>query len=94
MDNIQWIFSGIGTEILTLIIGAVIGGAAGYKIGVRKSYTQSQKASDGSKQKQELLDDDKSESMFSKKSITKIKQHQKAGKNSEQSQVGRIKNGK
>lgn len=96
MENIQWIFSGIGTEILTLLIGAVMGGLAGYKLGVRKSYTQSQKASDDSKQNQELFDSDISGNSGSKdkNSITKIKQHQKAGKNSEQSQVGRIRNGK
>lgn len=26
MENIQWIFSGIGTEIFSLLIGGIIGG--------------------------------------------------------------------
>ena len=36
MDMIEWIFSGIGTELLIGIIGLFIGGVAGYKIGFNK----------------------------------------------------------
>ena len=37
MDNLQWIFSGIGTELLILAIGAIAGGFAIHKIVVKKS---------------------------------------------------------
>ena len=94
MENIQWIFSGIGTEIITLLVGAAIGGIAGYKIGTKKSYAQSQKAKDGSKQKQELLENGFDAITSDKINISKVEQNQKAGKNSEQSQVGRFRNGK
>lgn len=36
MDNVQWFFSGIGVEILKVLIGAIIGGGVGYAVGVRK----------------------------------------------------------
>ena len=35
MDNVQWIFSGIGVEILKVLAGAIIGGGVGYAVGVR-----------------------------------------------------------
>lgn len=60
MSNISWIFDGIGTAIVSGLVGLLLGGAAGYKIGVKK---------------------------------TKIRQSQRAGKNSSQIQVG-INNGK
>lgn len=44
----DWIFSGIGTEIISAIIGVIIGGIGGYKIGVRNSIKQVQKAGDNS----------------------------------------------
>lgn len=36
MENLQWIFDGIGTELLSLVIGGIAGGFAGYKIELRK----------------------------------------------------------
>lgn len=40
MENVEWIFSGIGTEVLvgaiSLIVGAIGGGAVGYRIGSKK----------------------------------------------------------
>lgn len=44
----DWIFSGIGTEIISAIIGFIIGGVGGYKIGVRNKIKQVQKAGDNS----------------------------------------------
>jgi mannose/fructose/N-acetylgalactosamine-specific phosphotransferase system component IIC len=61
MENIQWIFEGFGTAIVTFILGLMAGGATGYKIAVKKLM---------------------------------IKQTQKAGDNSNQAQIGEIKNGK
>ena len=46
MENLEWIFDGIGTELISLLIGAVIGGAAGYKIGSKNRSKQKQKAGD------------------------------------------------
>ena len=55
MSNISWIFDGIGTAIVTGLVGLLLGGTVGYKIGVKK---------------------------------TKIRQSQRAGKNSSQVQIG------
>lgn len=52
MENISWIFDGIGTEILSLIIGLISGGFVGYRIGIHNKVRQSQKAGDNSKQTQ------------------------------------------
>ena len=40
----EWFFEGIGTEIISLIIGLLIGGISGYRIGVKNSTKQKQKA--------------------------------------------------
>ena len=42
------IFDGIGTEIISLIFGAIVGGTVGYKIGSKSK--QSQKFTSNSKQ--------------------------------------------
>ena len=44
----EWIFSGIGTEIISGIIGLIIGGVSGYKIGVRNKIKQVQKGGNNS----------------------------------------------
>jgi len=44
----EWFFSGIGTEIISALIGLLIGGIGGYKIGVRNKINQVQKAGDNS----------------------------------------------
>ncbi|MFK8283085.1 hypothetical protein [Capnocytophaga cynodegmi] len=47
----EWIFEGIGTEIVTLIIGFLTGGTVGYKIGINKNIIkQKQKAGNNSSQ--------------------------------------------
>ncbi len=48
----EWIFEGIGTELLSLAIGAVVGGLTGYKIGVKNKVKQNQKAGKNSTQSQ------------------------------------------
>ena len=56
MENVEWIFSGIGTEVLvgaiSLIVGAIGGGAVGYRIGSKNKINQSQNAGNNSQQKQ------------------------------------------
>ena len=47
----EWIFDGIGTAIITLIVGLLTGGEVGYKIGINKNTVkQKQKAGDNSSQ--------------------------------------------
>ena len=43
----EWFFDGLGTEIISLLIGILLGGVTGYKIGINK-----QKAGKNSKQVQ------------------------------------------
>lgn len=51
MNDVQWIFDGIGTAIISAIIGLLVGGFAGYRIGVKKTkIIQKQKADDGANQ--------------------------------------------
>lgn len=56
MENLEWIFDGIGTELIGaaigLIVGALGGGTVGYKIGSKHRVTQNQTAGDNSKQTQ------------------------------------------
>lgn len=39
----EWLFDGIGTEIISLLIGLAGGGAIGYRIGIRNKISQHQK---------------------------------------------------
>lgn len=90
----EWIFSGVGTTILTGIGGMVIGGIGGYQIGIHSYGKQYQKARMESKQQQEFEvdEDDMIGNGFVKNSI---RQKQEAGDKSEQIQVVRVKtNGK
>lgn len=52
MENIKWIFDGIGTEIVSLLCGLLIGGLGGYKIGIKNKIKQIQKGGDNSNQSQ------------------------------------------
>lgn len=49
VTELDWVFSGIGTLLVGLIIGAGGGSFVGYRIAVTK-HTQSQKAGDNSRQ--------------------------------------------
>ena len=91
MGNLQWIFDGIGTEIVVLLIGLFIGGGIGYKIGINKGQ-QKQVSKDNAKQNQDLRIDsreDNHETVFYKS----LKQTQRAGDNDNQIQTGKIVNG-
>lgn len=44
----EWFFDGVGTEIISLIVGTVLGGTVGYKIGSKSKLVQ--KKSNNSKQ--------------------------------------------
>ena len=55
-QDFSWIFDGIGTEIIcvivSLIVGSIGGGAIGYKIGTKNKNKQIQKAKDNANQSQ------------------------------------------
>lgn len=43
-ENISWVFSGIGSTVISIIVGAICGGVAGYRIGIKKmTIKQTQK---------------------------------------------------
>jgi membrane protein YqaA with SNARE-associated domain len=47
----EWFFDGLGTAIITLIVGFVCGGTVGYHIGIKKNkIVQKQKAKDNAQQ--------------------------------------------
>ena len=94
METLQGVFDGIGTELLSLVIGGIAGGFAGYKIGIKKSGKQVQKAKSGAKQRQEMIVDSDIIVREKNNAQNSIRQTQKAGKNSEQVQIGRIEDGK
>lgn len=86
----QWFFDGIGTEIISLILGLIVGGGIGYKIGISKNGVQKQEAADDSVQKQKMaIDANNSDNIIEGNVIQK----QKAGNHAVQSQVGEIKHG-
>lgn len=39
----EWFFDGIGTALITLILGLLTGGAVGYRIGIKKTNKVNQK---------------------------------------------------
>ena len=80
-DWMTWVFDGIGSTIFSLIVGALIGGAAGYQIGIRKNVKQKQTGGNNIKQRQEFTLENN------------FQQSQRAGDNAEQVQIGGIKRG-
>lgn len=46
----EWFFEGLGTSLITLVIGLIGGGTIGYKVGINKKVKQSQKAGANSSQ--------------------------------------------
>lgn len=87
----EWVFDGIGTELIGFIIGTITGGFAGYKIGVKNRSKQIQKAKDNADQKQlfrtKITGDSKDYSQLD----SKINQSQKAGDGAVQVQIGGIR---
>lgn len=84
------VFQGIGTEIVMLIVGLIAGGFSGYRIGIRKNGLQKQISKDEAKQKQEL--EVEVNNNFEGDGINgNLRQVQKAGSKSEQTQVGKIR---
>lgn len=89
----EWFFDGIGTEIISLIIGIVIGGISGYKIGIKNKGIQNQKAKGAAQQNQELEIELIDSTKEGGKVEDNLRQFQKAGNKAQQSQIGKIKQG-
>lgn len=99
--KMEWFFDGLGTELISigigLILGAGVGGVAGYRVGINKStLKQTQKAGDDSKQKQtgKSIVGVEEDNLNIESSDFKIKQNQKAGNGAVQTQIGGISHGK
>ena len=97
----EWFFDGLGTELVSMIIGLFLGagagGIAGYKIGINKNVLkQNQKSGTDSKQKQigKSVVDISEDELNIESSNSKIKQNQKAGNGAVQTQIGVISRGK
>ena len=92
---VNWVFEGIGTEIIAAIIGMIIGGIGGFAIGKHTTSKQKQKAGDSSKQTQAFTVDngDAKNSKHNKEKSTLV-QKQEAGNCSEQIQTGSVKHGR
>jgi len=52
LKNMEWIFEGIGTNILVLIVTFLLGGFTGYKIGIPQKANLKQSAGDKATQSQ------------------------------------------
>jgi hypothetical protein len=88
---VEWFFNGLGTEIISLIIGAIGGGLIGFRVGKRNSkFEQLQEAGSGSEQHQQGTTRSKSNAGTKPKdSKSTFCLVQKAGDNSKQTQIGR-----
>lgn len=90
----EWIFSGIGTEALSGIVGLVFGGVVGYRIGIKSANKQIQKAGDGATQTQSYTVETCPSSAKGKSDIESHNiQKQKAGNNATQVQTGKVYHG-
>lgn len=88
-DEIQWVFSGIGTEILCLCVSLIFGGSFVCKILKNNIICQRQNGKNNSNQNQKAI----IETGYNKNNIKYkrvIKQLQKSGNNSNQTQIGEI----
>jgi hypothetical protein len=88
---VNWFFDGLGTEIISVIIGVAGGGLIGYRIGKRKSkFIQTQETGSGSEQYQKgkVVFQSTIDGLKSQDSTSSFLQKQKAGDNSKQTQIG------
>ncbi len=86
----EWFFDGIGTELVSLIVGTLFGGIAGYNVGVRSKSRQCQKSGDNSNQYQSNAVVTSAVGNNNSKINSKVVQKQNAGNNATQMQNGGI----
>lgn len=89
----EWFFDGIGSTIVSLVVGAIIGGFTGYKIGIHKRVKLIQKAGDSSEQNQTIEQDGEAYDTSISYNIN-LSMKQKAKNNANQTQIGGVRNGK
>lgn len=87
MEVIQWLFDGLGTEIVSLLLGSIIGGVAGYKLACVNVIKQKQQAGKNAKQEQEI---EVACDVENTELESKIYQKQKGKTGSVQSQIGKV----
>ena len=95
-DWVKWVFDGFGTEIISLIIGSIVRGMIGFRLGKRRSKSsQIQRA--GSNSEQYQMGSSCNSSVSANEGTVDVKstfvQKQKAGDNSRQTQIGGQENG-
>lgn len=79
-------FDGLGTELVSVLIGLFVGGIGGYYV-CKHKIKQSQNGGDKSKQRQKAEINSICEGTFTEKS--NITQKQKGGNGADQEQIGR-----
>ena len=87
----EWFFNGLGTAIITFILGLFLGSISGYKIGKKNKGNQIQSASNNAKQEQAIEIEPSNGKLIDGLENVSINQKQKARDNAEQRQIGRIK---
>ena len=87
MEKIQWLFDGLGTEIVSLLLAGLIGGFAGYKLACVNFVKQKQQAGENANQEQEI---EVSCNTDNKEVDSIICQIQKGKSGSVQSQIGKV----
>lgn len=86
---IKWFFDGLGTELISLAIGAILGGIVGFRIGKHKSkFIQQQESGAESEQYQKGSSQHKKTNAKSEDVISSFAQKQTAGDKSRQTQIG------
>lgn len=88
-----WFFDGIGSTIVSLIAGAIIGGFTGYKIGIHKKIKLIQKAGNSSEQNQTIELNGESDDTNTSYNVN-VNMEQKAKNNVKQTQIGGVRNGR
>lgn len=89
----EWFFDGIGSTIVSLVLGAIIGGFTGYKVGIHHTVKLNQKAENSAEQKQIIKMAETFDSTESNHN-TNVIMKQKAKNNAKQTQIGGIGSGR
>jgi hypothetical protein len=87
---VNWFFDGIGTEIISILVSLVVGGAVGYTVGVKRTVKQMQTAGENARQRQETRLGEENVGAAPSKRKAHIRQSQKAGDGAVQTQIGGI----